>query len=340
MAGNFTGVDIGRSLIRLAYRDAHGLRFVTRRLPENIITEDGVSSDKVMSDFLSQLRHEEGLHARDCVLVLSYEMALFRRISLPPMSVDELKINLPFEFRDYISDDPDAHVFDYAVDRMVTREDGTVERMDLFASTVHRNLLDDLVAIFHRAGLRLFIVAPKPIAYMRLLAQAGQAGGPSEQGSIVIVDVRYDRIDIALYDAGKFESSRVVYAGCVNIDEAIAEARGIDKHIAEHYRMSNFENVLDTPECSAVYERLVFEISKVVNFYNYSNPDQQIASIYLAGEGSAIPQLVEKVDQSFDYPVLPIGTMLGAEGSQQENASVCALAYAGLLLAEGKQNGN
>lgn len=333
MAESLIGIDIGRSIARLACRDVD-LRFITRSLPENIITNEGVSAPQVLADFFKSIRREEHLGTRNCALVLSDEMALFRHVSLPPMSISELKINLPFEFRDYITDDPDNYVYDYAVDKMVKDEDGNLVRMELFAAAARKNLITALSEIFRRAGFKLKIVKPAPMAYMDLFRALENTPLGTDVRNFVIVDIRHDHIPITLYQGTHYESSRVAYMGCVDIDNAISEAKGVDRHIAESYRADNFEGVLDGPECAAVYDSFVFEISKVVNFYNFSNPDKEIDAIYLAGEGAGVPQLVSAVTDFFDYPVYPIRKLMGPEASSKEGASVCALAYAGLFAGE------
>lgn len=335
MPRSYIGVDIGRHNLRLAYRE-HGLRFETHRLPENIVAEEGIRSPQVMADFLRSVRGELGIGARRCALVLSDELAIFQHVTMPPMSVEELTLNLPYEFRDYISDDPEAYSYDYAVDRIVKDDAGKPTSTELYTAAARKDLMDSLVNIFKRAGMGLQLVIPSPLAYMNLLASDKLKQPVGAVGNIVVADVRFDRINISLYEGGRFLTTRVVYAGCEDIDQAIVDLTGVDSHIAQSYRQSNFENVLETLEVEAVYDRLIFELSKVINFYSFSNPDREISAVYLAGEGAELVQLVERVAQSIDYPVWLVNSLMGDEAAHTINASTCALAYASMLAIEGR----
>ena len=47
--------------------------------------------------------------------MLPNEVVFIKNVEMPPMSVDQLKYNLPFEFNDYITGERKEYVFDYAV---------------------------------------------------------------------------------------------------------------------------------------------------------------------------------------------------------------------------------
>jgi type IV pilus assembly protein PilM len=338
MAQSLLGIDIGMDNVKIVHRD-HGLNFVTRRLPENVVNDEGVVSPQVMAEFLKTLRAEEGIRARDCSLVLAERGAFFRHVSLPPMSVSELKINLPFEFRDYISEDPEGYAFDYALDNMVEDEEGKPTRMELFAAAARKETLNTYAEILKRAGFRLKVACPAPMANMHLM-HAHNVEHPEDAGrDIVVVDIGYNQMNISLFEDDRFMGSRVVDSGCVDVDSAIAEMRDVDLHVAGTYRDSNFEGVLDTDRCRSVFDRLVFEVSKVVNFYNFSNPDKDIKGIYLSGGGAAIPQLVSAMGMDFDYPVWYVNAFMPDEVRTRADNIVCSLAYAALVAGEEASRG-
>lgn len=338
MARSFVGFDIGTDNVKVAFRD-RGLRFLSRRLPENVMNEEGIVSPQVMAEFLKKLRVEEGIRDRDCAIVLTEQRSYFRHVSLPPMTTSELKINLPYEFRDFITEDPDAYAYDYAVDDMVCDEDGRLARMELYASAVRRSVMDTYADILKHAGFRLRVVTPSSMAYMHLM-HAHNVEHPEDAGrDVVVVDIGYNQMNISLFEDDRFMGSRVVDSGCVDVDSAIAEMRDVDLHVAGTYRDSNFEGVLDTDRCRSVFDRLVFEVSKVVNFYNFSNPDKDIKGIYLSGGGAAIPQLVSAMGMDFDYPVWYVNAFMPDEVRTRTDNIVCSLAYAALVAGEEASRG-
>ena len=96
---------------------------------------------------------------------------------------------------------------------------------------------------------------------------------------------------------------------------------------------------MDHPDCQAVCERLSIEVSKVVNFYNFSNPDKDIKGIYLSGGGAAIPQLVSAMGMDFDYPVWYVNAFMPDEVRTRADNIVCSLAYAALVAGEEASRG-
>lgn len=339
MAQSLVGIDVGRDNVKICCRD-HGTRFIVRRLPENIMGNDGVISPRVMVEFLKRIREEEKIHARDCSIVLTEKSTFFRHVTLPAMTVPELKVNLPFEFHDFISENPDGYVFDYAVDEMVLNDAGEPERMELFAAATRKDSLKRYDDALKRAGFRVKVAVPAPMANMFLFRE-GHEGRAAEVGDgSVVVDIGYKNMVISLYDGDRFRGLRRVESGCFDVDLAIADLKGVDPHVAGSYRDKDFDEVLESRECMAVFERLVFEVSKVVNFYSFSHPETTINNVYLAGGGACIDALVSLIAESFDTPVWLVNSLMSDEAKTSSSAVVCSLAYAGLIAGEASINGD
>ena len=81
-------------------------------------------------------------------------------------------------------------------------------------------------------------------------------------------------------------------------------------------------------------DRLAMEVSKVVNFYNFNNPDSEIELICFLGGGASITQLVSAIAEAVDVPVITAQELLPNEVLDEDNAAVCALAVAGVLEGE------
>lgn len=82
------------------------------------------------------------------------------------MTEKELRLNLPYEFRDYISQGKDRYVYDYAMLGMRNDADGQPEGMDLLAVAApkrsHRRLYRDVPS---RRYLKLKVALPEQAAY-------------------------------------------------------------------------------------------------------------------------------------------------------------------------------
>lgn len=337
MAGSFVGIDIGNGSCKLAVRD-DGIRLVSRRLPDNMMDGD-VVSPAVMAEFLGRVRREERVRERRCAMVLAESNAFFRHVTMPPMTVGELRLNLPHEFRDFIDGDPADYAFDYAVDEMASDDSGAPVRMELYAAATRRDFVEARAGMLRRAGFRLRLVQPMPVAYASLLRSHAEECPADVGQSVALVDIGYANVSVTLFRGDRYQASKIIEAGCRELDEAIADLKGVDRHMAGTYKNANFEGVLDAPACQAIYDRLCVDVGKVVNFYNFSNPGGDVERMYLLGGGAEIPQLVATVRDSFPIPVDRADALLPPETRGQANASVCALAVAGMLAGEEMRRG-
>lgn len=333
MATSYVGIDIGSGSIKLALRNP-GLHLISRRLPDNVVQDGVIVSPEIMTDLLKTIRDEENIKQKDCVLMLSPSQIFFRQLTMPPMTVDELLINLPFEFRDFIEGDPGDYVFDYAVDHLDYDDEGNVTSMQLYAAAVERRLVELRADILRKAGFRLRIAAPSLLTYAQLLDGYAKAHPDEPERDVALINIGFADITISLYKGSRFDGIRTINFGCRDLDNAIAELKGIDPHVAGAYKHTNFEGVLDTPEAHAVYDRLDFEVIKVINFYNFSNPDGDISAIYLLGGGSEIVQLVDSMRESLDIPILSIEQLLPPDMQGVPDSASCALAIAGMIAGE------
>ncbi|MDO4806737.1 MAG: pilus assembly protein PilM [Coriobacteriales bacterium] len=333
MAASYVGVDIGTGSVKIAYREGGVVRLVSRSLPENLIGENGVVAPETLTALIAQMRKDERVKPRDVVMVLDDNITFFRHVTLPPMTDAELKLNLPYEFRDYIDEDPGSYVYDYAVDEVPLKEDGTPERLELYAAAASRKLVEDRADMLRKAGYRLKITIPSQMAYARLLRGYLQRY-PEEDGlHQVFIDIGYERVSVHLFQGAKFKASKTIDFGCRDLDMAIADLKGVDRHVASTYKKSNFEGVLDSPECEAVYDRLCFEINKVINFYNFSNEDD-VERMYLLGGGVEIAQLMEVVTRSFPIPLETAIMVMPPDIQKLSKVGSFALAIAALLEGE------
>jgi type IV pilus assembly protein PilM len=334
MAKSLIGIDLGTNNIKMVTRDGSGVHGVLARLPEDMVDLEGrVTAPDTLAEALKQAKSEYHIHQKHCALVLSPEQCFFRHATLPAMTVDELKLNLPYEFRDYIDDDPTAYVYDYAVDELVCNEAGIPERLELYAAAVRRSVVEDMSAVLRKAGFKLQAVIPPQMALSRLIKDHVRRVPADEQRDVIFVDLGGASVVASLYHGDDFQAMRTIDFGCREFDRAIAELRNIDRFTAASYIASNFEGVLDTPEAQAVCERICVEVNKVVNFYNFSNRDKDIDRMYLMGGGSQIPQLVRALVEAVDMEVLPSSALVD-QSVARSIESQHMLSYACMLEGE------
>lgn len=328
------GIDIGSNNLKIAMRDGQKVRIVSERMPENMVRDGELASPETMAKFLASVRSDNGIREKNCALVLSTSQVFFRHVTLPPMNIAELTLNLPYEFRDFITNDPSEYVYDYAVDEMKKDDEGQLAQMELYAAAVSKPLVESYTEMLRKAGFRLKMVTPAPMAYARLLHQHVNAVPEDTEKDYVLVDIGHSGLVVSLFRGNRYDSARTIDYGCNELDRIIADIKGIDPYTASSYKYTNFDGVLDDPECLALCDRMAMEVSKVVNFYNFSNPEREIEQLCYMGGGACIPQVVQAMSDMMSVPTASIETLLPKEARGVENSLVGALAVAGMLEGE------
>lgn len=331
---SYVGIDIGNNNCKIAVREGGSMRLISDRMPENMVSSGEVTSPETMASFLKRVRQSGHIHEHNCVLVLAESQAFFRHVTLPAMTVGELQLNLPYEFRDFITGDPGEYVYDYAVDEVVADEEGKPVRLELFAGAARKADMETYSNMLRRAGFRLKTVIPAPMAYTRLLRAHIDANPIDKDKDVVLVDIGHADVAVTLFHGSRYGAAKTIDFGCDEFDNAIADLKGIDPYMASSYKYGNCEDVLDSPECQAICDRFALEVSKVINFYNFNNSDKDIEQMFFLGGGAQIPQLTRAITEAVSIPADSIDFLLPQEAKGQENGPVCTLAIAGMLEGE------
>ncbi|MCH3968036.1 MAG: pilus assembly protein PilM [Atopobiaceae bacterium] len=332
MAASYVGIDIGHGNCNIAVRDGD-VRLITTQMPENLVGEDRITSPASLATFLKDLRRDEHIRARSCALALNETTSFFRHVTLPAMSQKELALNLPYEFRDFINGDTSDYVFDYLVDEVVNDEEGKPQRLELFAAAARKDLVESATAALRKAGFKPQAVLPVQVLYARLIKEHIAQNPTDNTTCLVLVNVSFSSTTVTLFIGSHYEASKVIEVGCADLDTIIANVYGIDPYTAASYRRSDFEGVLETPDCQAVYDQLATEVSKVVNFFNFSNPDKDVERACVLGTGATIKPLTDTIEGSLSVDVLSAADLVPGL-SDQPDAPSAALAFGALLEGE------
>lgn len=327
MAGSLVGVDIGSGSLKLAIRKQSGTKLYEYRMPENLMDNARVVAPETMSEFMHKIKRENHITATECALVLSSATTYFRQIDIPAMTEDELKLNLPYEFRDYVTDSPDSYFYDYVVRGTEYDEDSKPVGFSLYAAAVLKETVSSYSDILRKAGFRLKLALPRTMVFMNMLAAYLKNNPMAVQQEYCLIDIGYQHTSVDFFRGDDHVASKVIEVGCKDIDDAIVDARNVDVYTAGTYRTKNYDNVLDEPDCERVYSTLAVEILKVINFYNFSTPDNTLNDLYFCGSGSQVEGLTNAIDSQTEMAAHSISELLPSGIEGPGSISICALAY-------------
>jgi len=313
--GRIIGVDIGNYRIKMAACNNGVLeKFISVQHPDNMVKGNQIVSWQAMGDYLKELVKASGIRGKAAAVTLPQDSTYIRRTTMPLMTEAQLKINLPYEFHDYISDEPEKYAYDYAV---ISRND---REMDLMVVAAPKDLLEKYTAMFKRAGLKLTIAAPDVMAFTYIFREY-ERRNQTEHGTkdYVVLDLGDSKVELHFFSGGEYEITRSMEPGCRAIYDKVAEITGEDSHIVQMNAEAITAASATQPdsevseEVQDICSSMAVQIMRVLNFYSFNNPKNTIDAIYYCGGGAKFDALMKEIRNDTDMPLKSLSGILQAD---------------------------
>lgn len=324
MARTRLGFDIGSSSMKVAVLRGEGLRVEEVRLPENMVDGAGnITLPHAFIQFLKQMKKELSLPGGPAALILPPNQVICRLVTMPRMTTQQLMMNLPYEFTDFIQGVPDQYFCDYA---LCSPGEGESEEqgVPMMAAAAAKQTLAEYVQMFSRAGIHLKSILPQEMALINLVKERRE--GAEE---FCFVDLGHQSTRITVVWRDRIQATRSIALGGRNLDLVVADSLGVDAFLANTYKASNYQNVLSSDAVTDVCERVAVEILKVINFYQFTYRSSSLEGIYLVGGGAALPCLRKAIEDTVGLSLLPPDRLISVAGGPAETGIFAAGAVVG-----------
>ncbi|MCR5544999.1 MAG: pilus assembly protein PilM [Lachnospiraceae bacterium] len=294
---NVLGIDIGHESLKLVLVSGKKIKkTVVAEMPENLVKNGIVVSQETMGEFLRETMKANGISAGKAALVMMGERVYIRNVTMPLMTGDQLLYNLPYEFRDYITEELKDYIFDYAV-RSVNEEERTI---DVLAAAVPKELIESSRAMLRKAGLKLAKAAPLISSYRALIREYETK---NETRDYCILNLGYQSIRMDVFHGEEYLTTHVLDTGLSTVERMMAETMGVDEHIAHTYLITNHKDCQDSDECKNAFTNIAVELMRTMNFLRYSMQDNNLDEIWVCGGGANISNLKAAIAEQLDMPV-------------------------------------
>jgi len=293
VAKNYIGIEIGNGITTM-YQGGKKSKILVSRLPENLVDGGEIVSPEFLSQFLKKMKKEGRFSGRACALILPEFSAYFRSLEMPPISEKQLRLNLPYEFRDFVGNESINYNYDYAVEGYVTDEDGKVTAVRLLAAAASKQTIKEYENLLHRAGFKLKLALPREMALLNLVRKAIEKGAPGDR-TFVIIDVGFANTRVYIFQGEDLKATKTIEMGCRDVDSVIADYYNIDVYLAASYRETDHAGILESDICRAVYNRISLEVMKAINFYKYENRQSEFEDCFICGDCSDTEALVNNM---------------------------------------------
>ena len=251
-------------------------------------------------------------------LALPPSQVICRLVTMPRMTTEQLLLNLPYEFSDFIQGVADQYHCDYAVCASAEGDD-EAQGVPMMAAVAAKQTLAEYARMFAHAGIRLKTVLPQEMALIQL-CQARGAG--AEEFCFIDLGHQFTRITVVWRD--RVQATRQIALGGRNLDTIVANEMGVDPFLSNTYKTSNFQNVLTLPAIAEVCDRIAVEILKVINFYQFTYRSSSLDGVYLVGGGAALPLLRQSIENTVGLPLLDPADLPPEAGGTAASAGVFA----------------
>ncbi len=292
MGKTMLGFDIGSDRLKIFATDRNGARFHEVRLPERIVENGVVVMPNAFSNYLKKLRKDLNLPRGKAALAIPSGQTICRFVAMPRMTEDQLLLNLPYEFSDFINGEPDRYFCDYALceprEEDNTQEDE--ERMSMMAAIISKEQSNSYVRMFAQAGIKLELMLPQEMCLLQLTEQYRRAN-PDAPREYCFVDLGHTATRVTLISGDRVQAVRQIAIGGQNLDKIVADVLAVDEFLADSYKRTNFQGILDHPRAREFYGSIAVELLKVFNFYQYAFRGNNLNGIYLTGGGANVQPL-------------------------------------------------
>lgn len=306
MASSLIGVDIGTRELKLAVVENGKITALEREhIPVDLISNGQITSFDALGEYIGAVCKERKLNVKKCSVLLPDSQCFVRYITTPMMKEQHLRINLPFEFHDFIQDDKDKYYFDFAVLSPKNGEsDGNT--LELMAAATKKGAYWKLWLCHENGGKKLAVAMPNTIGYSNLIPAVG-----AENQEYCFIDLGHTSTRINIFQGRRLVATKIIEYGMEMLDNIIAEIKNVDIHIACSYKESNYENVLESEQCINLYNAIAIEVMRAINFYRFNNPESHLEDAYLCGGGAYIKPLAEAIAQNTELTLLSPALLMG-----------------------------
>ena len=317
---NCLGIEIGHCRIKIAYTERGELKkYVSVRLDNDTLTDM-----KLYAEFIQDILRENNIHCKNVVFALRQDDAYVKRCRLPLMTTDQLKLNLPYEFHDYIGQELGAYQFDYAV---IER---TEEQLDLLAAACRKELCGQFKKLAKLSRLKLVGLVPSVVGLERILEYA------QERKDYAVLDLGTQALRIHFFREGIYDITRTMEPGCEEIEQIRLGDKNKMQELGIEVEEENREET-DKEKMAAVleeqYRTRAVQVMRVLNFYSFNNVNNTIDSLYYCGGGARYGELIDALKETLDLPVRSVAELLPEVSLDEEDEWIDSPQAYGVLLA-------
>jgi type IV pilus assembly protein PilM len=288
-------VDLGSRTTKAVHLRRQGDALVLSRfaLLDAPIFEKSLSAE-LLGEHLKAVSQAMEAKTRLVSLTTNVNEALVRHVDMPRMPVEDMRLILKHNSRNYLQQDLSNYVFDchfLPPGPEAGKATGAVPKQKVLVAGGKTQLVDDFVAGARSAGLVADHIVPGLIGPVNTFEMAMPDAFANDV--VALVDVGFRSSSICILQQGELILSRVVAVGGDRMTSVISESMNISYAEAEGIKIGMAGEVQSHLE--SILVPLGRELRASIDFFEHQQ-DRPVSVVYLTG-GSTRSELVIQVLQ-------------------------------------------
>ena len=324
------GIDIGNNRAKIAVKKGGAVRrLLMDTVPDGLMKDNHIVSYDAMGDFLREMLKKNRISIKKAHLCMPIHEIYIRNVTLPMMNVQQLKVNLPYEFHDYITEDMGKYIYDYA---MLPDMEGDGQ-LHMLAVAASKELISSHQQMAKRAHIKLESIQPANEALFRFLkSRIKQTPKGETPQDFAILDLGDTSLKIHFFTKGQYEVTRSMDFGIGAATERIAEETGQDVHISRVNLETNGGGVLSAPYLEDVFSDLASRIMRVMNFYNFNNRNNTLEELYYFGGGALVEPFLNTIREAVPLTLRSVSELITKKNKLTEEQILIGAQAIGMTM--------
>ena len=291
-------VDLGSRTTKAVLLERRGEIFALTRyaMLDAPIFEKKISPE-LLSDHLHSVTEALGNTTKYLTMSLGLEDAIVRQIEMPQIPLDEMRLVLKVNHKNYLQQDLPNHVFDcYIIPPRPllpnekgfdsSRSSGSAPKFKVLAAAARQQLVTDYTRAANQAGLTVDCMIPGILAPINALERVLPEVFANE--TVALVDIGFRNTSVCVLDRSELALTRVVNIGGDKLTAGLAETMNISYAEAEGIKVGM------APEVESALQMQVIplgrEIRASLDFFEHEN-DRPVTQVYVSG-GAARSEMI------------------------------------------------
>ena len=298
------GIDIGSSSVKVVQLKDNKGSFQLQNVgifpsPPEAIVDNTLMDSSSIATVIKNLVASLDIKIKDVVCSISGNSVIIRKIVLPAMPQEDLEDQILWEAEQYIPFDINDVNMDFQI---LSPDSHDPSKMNVLLVASKKDIINDYVAVFSEAGMRLSVVDVDSFA----VQNAFEANHDySAEDVIALVNIGASVMNINVIKDSITLFTRDVQMGGNLYSEEIQKQIGLSSEDAEIGKLLAVESMNEPLRnvILKVNETITQEIGRSLDYYNSTASDERISRVFVSGGCSKVYNLINTIAEKNSLPV-------------------------------------